>query len=475
MVTEMAAPRRASRNEQRTISREDLGLYHAVIVGATYDIDSLLDVNSIESFYGPLQYCLDQNPYLSVSIRDKGNDQSYYETVSDIDLSRHIHILDSSSTDERDASSTIRHQIKANLDRPFQPDIPPWRLTATRVRSNKVFIALHFSHALGDGTFGVSFHQDLLRALSRNTSESGKASQLYRVRDKPLPPPFDTNNTLPISWSCLLNTILTPALPLSVASYLDPTTCTPDTWTGSPTRISPIPPSNLHLFTIPGPVLTGALQAARAHNAKLTALLAHLIARALTHLLPPNPNRTFTSQVPLNLRPAAGLPPSTPGNCVSVTTLLHRIPVLPSSSPSQPLSEPEWSAIRTATSHLAARAGTLDGQPVALLRYVSSVRDWVRQQASRDPSSSFEVSNIGALVAEGRDGGVPVDDVVFAQPGMVGGPPLAFGFVSVRGGAMGGSVTWRKGALGVEGGEEGEGAFVERVCDVLVRELGMMR
>ena len=78
---------------------------------------------------------------------------------------------------------------------------------------------------------------------------------------------------------------------------------------------------------------------------------------------------------------------------------------------------------------------------------------------------SYEVSNLGVVEFGEGEGGkgkrARIVDLVFAQPGHVVGTPLCVNIVSVREGGLVYTVTWPRGALGVED-EEG---FVEGICE----------
>lgn len=90
---------------------------------------------------------------------------------------------------------------------------------------------------------------------------------------------------------------------------------------------------------------------------------------------------------------------------------------------------------------------------------------------------SFEVSNIGVFSSEGdeEDGGdIRVKEVVFAQPGQFFGAPLAFNVVSVKGGDLMYSVTWKEGGLGVGDGKM-EDEVVERICEGVEKGLAELQ
>ncbi|KAK0750870.1 heterokaryon incompatibility protein-domain-containing protein [Schizothecium vesticola] len=151
-------------NERRTISREDLGFYHAVVVSAIYEFDNDLDITDPTSFYAPLAHCIVQHPFLSVLVMDRNTDKAYYQRAPHIDLSQHISILPP-ILDITDAAkhSAIQSLLASNLDRPFTHTIPPWRvlvtpLPRTPLKPSSCILTFSYSHSILDGPSGLSFN-----------------------------------------------------------------------------------------------------------------------------------------------------------------------------------------------------------------------------------------------------------------------------------------------------------------------------
>ncbi|KAK0617006.1 hypothetical protein B0T14DRAFT_538672 [Immersiella caudata] len=461
--------RRASPNEQRTISREDLGFYHAVIIGAVYQFDNGLDIESPHSFFGPLKQCIDEHPFLGVLIADRHIDKSFYYRASTINLEEHIAILERAAPGQ-DLWLAIEAVIHSDIDCPFSHTFPPWRVIVLPLSTTSAFIAFSFSHGILDGPSGVAFHHTFLKALQ--TKACPPTSPIVTPPSLPFPPPLDTPERLPISWSFLLGPLLASLLPTFLANLLNisasAATLNANTWTGAPCAFNP-PETNTRLLlrTIPAPVLNKALSACRANNAKLTAAFHQLVVRALSKGLPPTvsdatttrdtPMTNFLSQTTINMRPAVGVSPHEMGEFATGAYLYHQR--VESSVHDGPLTEAEWDDIRGYTRAFAERAARLDDQPIGLLRYVPSIRGWLAKKVGGRRDASCEVSNVG-VVGFADEGGVRVVDAVFAQPGHVVGTPLCFNVVSVKGGELVYTVTWPKGGLGVEDEE----AFVEGVC-----------
>ena len=140
-------------NEQRTISREDLGLYHAVTIGAIYRFPSTFDIESAASYFGPLAACLAEDPYLSVIVGGSSDDKSWYKRTPSVDLARHLDILHQTIY-PHDRIPAIQQLLAKALDRPFEKSIPAWRLVVLPLGQSRAFLAFAFSHTLGDGNVG---------------------------------------------------------------------------------------------------------------------------------------------------------------------------------------------------------------------------------------------------------------------------------------------------------------------------------
>ncbi|KAF4555621.1 Hypothetical protein D9617_2g055840 [Elsinoe fawcettii] len=488
--------RLASPNEQRTITREDLGLYHAVIVGAVYSSSAGFDLTAAASYTGPLSPCIEANPYLAVTVGGTSGDKSWYKHATSVDASRHLKIVDALKSDE---SSAIQSLLESDLDEPFEDGIPPWRLKVLSLTKSRAFLAFEYSHAIGDGNTGMVFHQQFLSALHSGAPKP--PSEAKPSHNLTLPEPFDTPNRLPISWTCLLTTVLDPVLPPSIAHLFGLQTSAlpdPSTWTGNAVASSPTNKSKIALFSIPAEDVTNAISLARLHSAKLTGVTQQIILRALSASLPDTKQaKYFIASTALNMRPAVGVSSSEPGNWVSIVDEKHASPPRsgsPSSS-SDParasLSESQWAAAASTTRLLAERAVTLQDQPVGLLRYVSSMRKWTLEKMGGKRGCSFEISNIGvftpslpipsasgsgAAVGEAKGQEAGIEKVIFTQPGAFAGPPLQFNLASVKGGDMVGTVTWSAGALGLGGEGEArdrkEEELVGRVCRFIERDFG---
>ncbi|PYH44092.1 uncharacterized protein BP01DRAFT_392898 [Aspergillus saccharolyticus JOP 1030-1] len=482
--------RLASPNERRTISREDLGFYHAVVIGAVYEIHSRdMDVRSAQSFIPLLRQCVLQHPHLSIVVTDKHTEKPAYEAVTIVNLEDHVTIIndDPAITSETDEATAFERTLPPIMDRPWPADIPPWRIVVLPLDSPstvaRCLIAFAFSHALGDGIVGLTFHRTFLKAL-RGPLESTCTRETSPVVTLPpgrtIPAPFDTPDRLPISWGFLLKPLLAAYLPTFLAKLLGlrahATHLDAGTWTGSPMFFHPQAPqqTRVKLLTINASLLESALQACRTHDAKLTGLLHQLIVRALSKALPDPTVTNFVSGTAVDMRASIGQPPQTWGLFVGGHYDRHARLAAEAASPA--FSEEMWAAASAMTKRLAECAASLQDQAVGLLRYAPSIRNWTLAKLGHRRDCSYEVSNLRAFNGSGGADaaeGATISMMVFSQPGNATSGALMFNLVSVQGGDLVCTVSWQAGALDVPVDEEV--GFVEGVCSSIRGDLEALR
>ena len=461
-------------NECRTISREDVGFYNALVIGAIYEIaNENIDVHSPESFIAPLRHCIEKFPYLSVVITAKQTDKPAYEAVSSIDLHNHVSIIHEDEARDNGETATIQKVLPAILDRPWPADIPPWRIAVLPLVSpqdptvTRCFIAFAFSHALGDGMVGVAFHRTFLDAWRQSTGMEEKASFLVTPPSQTLPGPFDTPERLPISWKFLLEPLIAVYLPKFIASILglraSASTLDAGTWIGSPMFFDPTAAlqSRVRLLEIEAPLVQTALQTSRSHDTKLTATMHQMIVRALSRAIPSPDVTNFVSGTPIDMRASIGTPGLTWGLFVSGYYEVH--PRAPNMTEPH-LSEEMWAAASSMTKNLAACGARLQDQAIGLLRYVPSIRNWTLSKLGLQRDSSYELSNLLAFdnSSDGSGQECKVVKMVFSQPGNVTSAPLVFNVISVKGGSLMCTVSWQAGALGLP--VEEEVPLVDHIC-----------
>jgi hypothetical protein len=400
----------------------------------------------------------------------------YYMFCPQLDLNRHIEILEHITSMEQNEVKTIEQILPSILERPWRMGTPPWKIVVLPLSGSRCFICFTYSHGLSDGIPGIAFHRTFLNALTGgNPSLSNHQDLIYKSTRKDLAPAFDTAKNLPISWSYLLSPLLGVYLPTFIASTLGvrgaANTITPDTWLGTP--IFSKPGSNrtgVEILAIDRTTLDKALRLCRANDAKLTGLLHQFIVSALSESLPESSNiDSLASQTAINMRSAIGVKNDDMG--IFVSGAFQTFPLQPKHSDSQKLPGLskvfDWANPKSMTQILATSLNKLQDQPIGLLRYLISIRSWLLSKLGHQRDCSYEISNLMAFrpINVKSTASCEVKEMYFCQPVHVVSAPLAFNTVSVAdGGALNICVDWQIGAILEEYQEAGEKDFVSRVC-----------
>ncbi|KAI0136191.1 alcohol acetyltransferase [Xylariales sp. AK1849] len=473
--------RYASPNERRTITREDLGFYHSVVIGAVYKFeDGGIDLRSARSYMSAVRSCIDEHPFLNVIVKDGHTEKPFYERVLTIHLENHISVAEGLAGIDEDKSAVIKSIEAATvplLDHLWPSDRPPWRIvvhpfpSAQSTDLNCCFVAFSFSHALSDGIAGLAFHRTFLDAIR----VSGADNELLPVVTSggTLPAPFDTPERLPISWDFLLGPLIAVCVPKLIANFFGLRAALgkidAGSWTGRPVFYKGGDfHTRLRILEIEDSLVQKALQVTRKHDAKLTATLHQLIVRALSRALPAQQITNFVSQTAVNMRRSVGALDNEMGCFVTGYYDVH-----PRTDSTTLLSEEAWGVASKMTKKLAESATRLDDQPIGLLRFAPSIRKYLTGKIGQDRDCSYEVSNLVAFSDKEQDNGRKITKMIFAQPANVVSSPLVFSFVSVQGGSLICSVSWQQGALGLATGEEGP--FVDGICESMRADLESLK
>ncbi|KKK21467.1 hypothetical protein ARAM_003772 [Aspergillus rambellii] len=479
----------ASPNEQRVISREYCGFYNALVIGAVYEFSgSAIDVRLSRSFFGAAKRCIEKHPSLSVIVQDMHTDAAFFERVPTMNLENHISIvaggdnsaLASTKADDGDEMAQIERLLPSILDRPWPASIPPWRIVVLPLSSStlqgsertRCFIAFSLSHALGDGIIALAFHRTFRDGIFDRIEEDC-STLATPVAD--FPAPFDTAKNLPISWRFLLRPLVAVLLPPFVTEALGlratASAVNSATWTGVKMFFEPESfHSCLKLIEIPGPEVEKVLQVARKNGARLTATIHQSIVRALSRAIPNSEAGNFVSGTAVNMRRAFGISDDDMGFFTNACYESH----WRADDWASPWSDDAWHCARSLTEKLADCAVTLQDQPVGLLRYVPSIRNWTAAKMGKHRDCSYELSNLGAFnAAESQDPAsgaqCNITKMIFSRPVDATGAPLMLSAVSVKGGNLVISVVWQPGALGVP--VESESTFVDGICTFLKEDL----
>lgn len=469
-------------NELRTIIREDLGFYNSVVVGGVYEFDNLEDdFTKVQFFNGPLKYCIDKHAFLAVTIEDMHTERAFYNRATTIDINNHIQIAQKDDIIDKelalDELMKIEQHFMSILKIPWTSAAPPWKIIVVPLSKpgspgiSRCLITFVFSHTLGDGIGGLAFHHTLLDAFRK--SKDGGKSMLHTTPEGELAPAFDTPERLPISWSYLIAPLLGALLPTWLGKILNLKASVANndagTWTGAPMFVDPSDStaSRVKLLEIPPEDVMRALAVARKNGAKLTAVMHQLIIRALDRAVP-DPNVTnWLSHTAVNMRRAVGVSDREMGlfvtGCFQSYSRINEYSCI---------SEEDWTAARSLTQKLAESATVTKDQPIGLLRYVPSIRNWMKGKMGQDREESYDISNLGAFSdSDSRKFSLngtrrcELSKMLFSHSACPTGAPLIISTVSVKGGSLIVSLGWKPGALGIS--KTSEDGFVDGVRESL--------
>jgi hypothetical protein len=453
--------------ERFCIIREDLNLYKHTVVAASYSRPSASsEPISRDAVFKALKQCIVQHHALCTVVHNADTEAPQLIQAFRMDLNVHVHTMD--VVDDGD-TAIIKPFLLAAHNLPMSEKHPAWRVALLPIRSEmaeKFLVAFVCSHALLDGRSAFVFHSTFLQALRNVAMLPFDSTPVF---EPPLsyniPPELNDGGRLSVSRGYLKAALEAKAR----QDQKSPVEEDPF-WTGSSLRrdvsAETVPPPCLELVVIPNTTISKAIEVCRLHGTRLTGLLTHLAARSILRALRKR-GQSYSKLLAftlLDLRKLLQQPLNTMANLV--TSVNEQIEIdVDSLNDHQTLRSGEWDNIRTTTDLLRERSMASGDQPVALLGYLSSYRDYLLHLASTPPKESFAMSNLGSI-----DGGADaadqsswiIDDVTFSQSCYAAGAALLFNVASSKNGALNMTVTWWPGMLGV-GCEADEHAFVQDV------------
>ncbi|EME48243.1 hypothetical protein DOTSEDRAFT_51453 [Dothistroma septosporum NZE10] len=487
MAADMQVLRPAGLNERRCIARDVLGLYGSIVTLGTYST-SISEALSKTIIHQALKQCITQHAALCTVVQRADSENPQLARVARIDLGDHVVLLEEQAT-SRDYPAVAKDILETAHNHALDDyeTRPQWRLFTAPLASKTsseaarhYLIAFASSHALADGMSGLAFHKAFLNALCDVQESPRNDSAIFEPHTSiQLPPPQESVGNFTISWSFLLGSLVREYCPTWLVRTLgigqntvDPPTGA-KTWTG-PSRRPSLPAgaadlvqTAVHVAAVTHDVLQIALGQCRQHDAKLTALLNHLVARALAAALRSRDQtfNRFTSQIAIDLRSclAAGRDQIT--NYVSVVE-----EVIDVSETTGALTERDWRAISETSKKLAQASSTLADQPVGLLKYLSNFRGWTLKNAANQAEASFGMSNLGTFTSSTTtESNWKVENMIFSQSANGPGTPFDVNVASVKGGDLMIVISWWPEMLGVAD----ERTFVEQLSSLVVQQLGV--
>ncbi|EGP86971.1 uncharacterized protein MYCGRDRAFT_93624 [Zymoseptoria tritici IPO323] len=462
-VKPLRSSRAANGIERSCIARDAMNLYGYIMAVGTYTRPwSSSECISHATIFKALKHCITQHHALCTIVEDADTEAPQLRQASLMDLTKHVVTFD--AVDDDGPENTLQFLRNAH-DLPLHSGHPQWRVIQLPIRSkteDRILLAFVCSHAFIDGRSTFSFHQTFLQAL-QDIENIGFDST----------PEFATpsNYTVPVAIND--SGKLSISKELLQAAKQGPDTDTPF-WKGSSTRPEypgpKFPLYKLELFTISHALIQKSVLACRQQGSKLSALLDHVIARAISRALHRRGQHhtQFACFTPVDLRNTLQYDSNEWGNIVSSnlevievgSTTLDREPLLGSE---------DWEKIKNTTDLLLQRSKTFVDHVTHLLSYLPSVQNWLLGCLKMPRNESFTLSNVGSFDApKATDPSAwSIDDMRFSQHSYPAGPVFLFNFASTKNGPLNLTLTWWPGAIGV-GDDSQELAFVREMCTDIV-------
>ena len=399
-----------------------------------------------DTIYSALQSVITQHAPLGCSIVNESILTPHLVRLRRIDLREVVSFVPIPEGADRDRE--LDRIISTNHSIPFKDlgRLPLWRIVVcvpskhhSTSDRHGVDISLFIHHALADGGSAVIFHRSLFSALNSSDDEDN-VDPIVDVPPLRLLPPLHSLLSMPISWFTLGKVLYHSWFPPSSFSL----------WTGPViTPTNPLIAETIH-FVLPSSAVSSITTLCKENQTSWTALLEAIIAKALFDILPMDGTADQLA-------------------CCCAFSLRRFIPILDPkdmgvfyASATHHFSRTEmntsgtiglWDAARRIKLALDAKiaAGDRD-QDTGLLRYASTVRQFVMDQVGKKRRASFEVSNVGVVQFDQTEKGHSVSDwtvqrILFSQSANVVGAPITFSVSSVKGGDMCISASWQVGVV----------------------------
>ncbi|KAH8832946.1 alcohol acetyltransferase [Flagelloscypha sp. PMI_526] len=304
-------------------------------------------------------------------------------------------------------------------------------------------VCFSWNHSVGDGLSGVAFHATLLQALQDLSSDPLK----------PLPPqrPFhdaiDTLVDVRPGFFLIFKNVL--------QLFLPPSWFNRGTYTGSlipaTTGVTP----RVRILKFPTDICKQLLSLSKKHHVSLTAFLLEVATSALaTHLQGRTAVRILPTSVAVSHRPRTKVP---------ATDFCDHVSGLHFARSLDPLFS--WKEAQKVNMTLKANPFR-DGEVIGLLKYLFGKYDsYWKGRLGKKRGACIGLSNLGVVrdVVEDGSSSWTVDDFMFVQNGILGGPPFEFGVVTSPSGSLTVLVRW--------GTEVVEDEMAQAVCETFKSRL----
>ena len=470
-MKELEKLRPCGRLETYSTARHALGYYNNVALAATY-ISSSPPQSLETSIYAALKQVIAKHVNLSATPvnEDKSYPDVYFARLPSIDLRTCVELRERKKPVPKDGEvdKELDELFKEQHNRNFKDELgskPFWRLAVLTSSTEKsTFTAVWvFHHALADGASALLFHETFLGVL-KDQAPILEPSPIVQSPAIPLPPPFEEQHPMTISWPVFLNAVVKSLLP----SVFDKRPA--KLWTGNDisSELTQAPGFHSRTIVFSADTTKRLAQLSRKQGVTVTATLQALLAASLFANIPANDFNKVAIAAPISMRPfLQNVPDDQMTNAIASYDFTHHrpTPATQNSGALQYFSWPEVLAVKSSIQAAVAKHG--HDNPIALLKYVSNMHDFLTSNLGKPRMPSAELSNIGVYKPK-SEGEWRIARMTFSQCANPTAAALNVNVVTGGDGNASLNVSWCEGAVEeglvgkvMEGLEEGIVGLVE--------------
>lgn len=449
--------RSCGRLETYSTARHHLGFYKSVGFTAEYFTQESARIPLEGQVYSALRHVIAQHPPLSAIAlnEDQSYPDVYFARLPEIDLRtctkfydrKNPFPTDGETDDELDTLLAQEHSqdFKENLG-----SGPFWRLLVTRSSSetSRFTATWLWHHALADGASAFLFHKSFLAGLNGSTESTDSENPIVTTPSRALLPPFEELHPMPISWSFFGKTLLRALLP----SIFDKRAA--KLWTGHavPGDMTVLPGPQFLTLVMSCDTTSKLVEACRKEKTSVTAALQCLLAASLFANLPADACERLKIEGAISMRRLLSVEEKQMTLAIGGYGFLHERNVPSEESVLDSLPQFSWGTARAVKSTIAAEV-TKSGSdnPIALLKYVSSMPQFFIEKLGKPRNPTVELSNIGVWRNQGgEESPWKVGRMVFSQSPNVVTSAFALSVVTGGDGNATLNFSWVEGAVEVE-------------------------
>jgi hypothetical protein len=447
--------RPCGRLETYSTARHHLGFYKNVGFTAEYVASGNNQQSLQDRVYIALRNVIAHHPTLSAITLNE--DQSYpnvhFARLPEIDLRTCVEICERKTPfpNDGEADEELDQLLAQQHSRDFKDDLgskPFWRLfvLASPNDSSRFTATWMWHHALADGGSAFLFHESFLGGL--NSSEAdGNTEPIVKSSLTALAPPLEDLHAMTISWPFFIKAILGALLPSMFAKR------PPKLWTGNPVQPDPtlIPQPRYRTLVLSKANTDKLVQLSRSEKTSVTATLQCLLAASLFTHLPAQDYEKLKIEGPISMKKFLPVEEKQMTMAIAEYSYLHsRIASGNSKQSAKPsvLQQFSWDEARAVKSTMSAEVAKSGvDNPVALLKYVSSMPQLLLDKLGKPRNPTAELSSVGVWQNNKRLGRWNVGRIVFSQSPNVVTSAFAASLVTGGDGNAALNFCWAEGAV----------------------------